>query len=423
VHPNTVSLAELQSAGLGPADALLQFVLGEEASFLWVITRERVRAVRLAPRGVLSAECERLAEALDPAGALGTSFIAPARRLYELLLAPVASELAAKSRLILVPDDFLAFVPFEALLVRDSQGADANALPFLVREKCVVYEPSASFWCRPRAKQAGVAPGAALLVGDPLYSQAELSEGALAMRAAAALRPERLQRLEGTRHEVLAIAAGLLASDEAALGSALRSMPRSGELRGERFTLLLGDQATRTRVLGALDGKDLLHFAVHGYVDGEYPWFSGLALAGEEGAPCSFLSLTEIATLSLDARLVFLSACETARGAVVRSEGIKNTARAFLLAGAEEVVATQWTVSDEAAAYLAESFYRSLARHSSVAEALRQAKLAMLAAASGSQAAFERGITRTRPTENSRPFAHPSLWAPFVAWGGGGSDG
>ena len=75
-----------------------------------------------------------------------------------------------------------------------------------------------------------------------------------------------------------------------------------------------------------------------------------------------FLSTIEIASLTPNAQAVFLSACETAKGKLVKLVGIRDTARAFLLAGAQSVVATQWSVRDDAAAVLASTFYDRLYR-------------------------------------------------------------
>jgi CHAT domain-containing protein len=237
------------------------------------------------------------------------------------------------------------------------------------------------------------------------------------MRPLAALDPRRVQRLSKTRDEVLGIAGDFLAPDESALRERLRAFPRNGELQGRRFDLLLGAEATKSRVLARSGGHRILHLAVHGYVDPEYPWFSGLALGGEGGEPCSFLSVVEIASMELDAELVFLSACETALGSILRAEGIKNTARAFLLAGAREVVATQWTVGDEASARLAQSFYRGYAAGEPAAEALRRAKLELIDARVVTANTVERGIGAVAPDRTPNELAHPAFWAPYVLWG------
>ena len=82
----------------------------------------------------------------------------------------------------------------------------------------------------------------------------------------------------------------------------------------------------------------------------------------------------EIAKFGLGARLVVLSACETAVGPTIGQEGVLNVARAFLAAGASSVMMTLWPVSDATSAALMRQFYEHLARGDDVSEALRASK-------------------------------------------------
>ncbi|MCI0353950.1 MAG: CHAT domain-containing protein, partial [Acidobacteria bacterium] len=87
------------------------------------------------------------------------------------------------------------------------------------------------------------------------------------------------------------------------------------------------------------------------------------------------LQAHEIRTLSLSRALVVLSACETAGGRVVAGEGPLSLSRAFLQAGAGQVVATLWPVGEDAADFMAD-FYAEIARGRQPAEALHAAKQA-----------------------------------------------
>jgi CHAT domain-containing protein len=82
----------------------------------------------------------------------------------------------------------------------------------------------------------------------------------------------------------------------------------------------------------------------------------------------------DLAALDLDADLVVLSACRSARGKVVAGEGIQGLTTSLLQAGARAVVATSWQVGDRAAVPLVDAFYRHLAAGLPAAEALRTAK-------------------------------------------------
>jgi CHAT domain-containing protein len=87
-------------------------------------------------------------------------------------------------------------------------------------------------------------------------------------------------------------------------------------------------------------------------------------------------------------------------------------------AGARSVVATQWTVSDEASELLARRFYERLNAGDPTDEALRRAKLASMV---GERVATlpVRGSAAFRPERDPAGApAHPAFWAPFVLWGG-----
>ena len=60
------------------------------------------------------------------------------------------------------------------------------------------------------------------------------------------------------------------------------------------------------------------------------------------------------------AKLVTLSACETALGDIRGSEGVYGLQRAFKMAGVENLVMSLWKVPDAEAAEFMEIFYKSL---------------------------------------------------------------
>lgn len=126
----------------------------------------------------------------------------------------------------------------------------------------------------------------------------------------------------------------------------------------------------------------ILHFATHGVLDSQHPELSGLVLSlvDKEGKPQDgFLRLNEIYDLKLRAELVVLSACRTALGKEVKSEGLIGLTRGFMYAGAQRVVASLWAVDDEITARLMKDFYREmLINRKRPAEALRAAQVGAL---------------------------------------------
>jgi CHAT domain-containing protein len=145
----------------------------------------------------------------------------------------------------------------------------------------------------------------------------------------------------------------------------------------------------------------VLHIATHGYADPDFPDFSGLLLAAPEDSetPYSVLTAGEVYGWPLKARLVTLSACQTALGRDVEGEGILGLSRAFIYAGAQDVVCSLWPVSDESTRVLMAAFYEALSKGDTVEAALQAGQNAL-------------------PKTGDQ--AHPFYWAGFIAVRGPG---
>jgi CHAT domain-containing protein len=143
---------------------------------------------------------------------------------------------------------------------------------------------------------------------------------------------------------------------------------------------LVGDAATETALKNDdLSRYEVLHLAAHGFADQKFPERAAIVLLSDVGAgEDGLLQPREIARLGLRARLVVLSACETAVGPTIGQEGVLNVARAFLVGGASSVMMTLWPVSDAISAALMRQFYDHLVRGDDVSESLRASKRAVL---------------------------------------------
>ena len=190
---------------------------------------------------------------------------------------------------------------------------------------------------------------------------------------------------------------------------------RSGSLEGRLFDLHLGNAASPECFSEDLRGYSVLHFAAHGVVDREDPRNTSLVLTtGQEQS--GSVTLADVLELDLDANLVVLSACDTARGEVRQGEGVQSMAWAFLYAGARSVVASLWQVDDDRAAQTMQAFYqRLLVPGQPVPQALREAKLEVRRSPTtrGAGSVGAEGSQRGLPPEAG----HPYYWAPFVQIG------
>ncbi len=146
---------------------------------------------------------------------------------------------------------------------------------------------------------------------------------------------------------------------------------------GHRGRALFAEQATRQGLLdleasGALERFDLLHLATHAVIDRQAPHQSGVLLHDDT------LTALDVLDLTLDARLVTLSACETAMGKGGQGDELVGLARAFFFAGAERVLAALWAVDDNSMLDLTGRFYGHWIEGQSVAKALQNAQLDLI---------------------------------------------
>jgi len=173
----------------------------------------------------------------------------------------------------------------------------------------------------------------------------------------------------------------------------------------DRTRIYVGAEAREDRAKKAAGACRILQFATHGVLDNTNPMYSRLVMSQSavDEQEDGMLEAWEIMKLDLNAEMVVLSACETARGRVAGGEGMIGLAWALFVAGCPTTVVSQWPVEVNSMSELMVEFHKRLkpgiegrGRIVSKAEALRQAALNMM--------------------RNPR-YRHPFYWAPFVVIG------
>jgi tetratricopeptide (TPR) repeat protein len=375
-RPCTIEQAR---ACLGDDEVALLYVLGSEASYLVVVTKEDdpqtagIAVHRLAPADAIAELVAALTrpailEDADSARELGA-------RGYRMLLGPVADVIRGKA-LVVVPGGALGLLPFELLV--ESAGRQTDDDRFLVEGHRIRYAPSLTalhlvlLWDRTRTR-----PEQPLwAIGDPVYQPTD-------ERLPAA----RVELAQETQYAVAKYRGGVASM-------AFERLPSSGveveQLRrlwnAPPEAIRLGPAANEAAVkaasaAGALAQYRYVHFATHGILglaDGTAPSLV-LSLAGDQQGEDGFLTLGEVTGLKLNADLVVLSACQTGQGRLYHAEGVSGLARAFLYAGSRGVLCSLWRVDDAATAELMVDVYAGLKEQKPAAEALRAVQLRMIA--------------------------------------------
>ena len=371
-----LSLGQIRSEVLDDSTALVEYFVGEDQSFVWVVSRSGLHSAVLPGRRRIERAVSALhrrwsdPDSVDDGGER-------ARALSRMVLGPVADALGPARTLVVVADGPLQQIPFAALPV------PGRSQP-LIERHTVVSSPSASVLVALGKARLGPNAGPELaILADPLLGthapRTPVGSSAL-LRSMEDTGLQTLEPLRWTRREADAIAA---------------------RLPVEQVVRALGPDASRKVAMGPEVGRArIVHFATHALLDVRRPELSGIVLADQDagGRPRpGFLSLADISSMRLSAELVVLSACRTALGTEVRGEGLVGLTRGFMDAGARRVVASLWAVPDAPTAALMSRFYELLLNHGlSPAEALRGAQLAL---------------------RRERRFSAPQAWAGFVLQG------
>ncbi|HEV7745468.1 MAG TPA: CHAT domain-containing protein [Pyrinomonadaceae bacterium] len=386
---------------LDDESCLLQYSVGDERSYLWFVTRNNIRPYTLPGRAEINKAVLAFIELIrvhEPPSQsddiqkhilkLREALVAYPKRAFDLsniVLKPVTAKMGFR-RIIIVADGPLQYVPFGALPVPSEANAKAASsgqlLVPLIADHEVVYEPSASVLSLIRSDPRRTAPGTVAVIADPVFSKRDdrVQSGAELGNPTNVVAHEDTQYLKVFRD----------AGDIGSFGGSLRLVRLTNSRKeAEAIVAVAGPgsslsaldfDASRTKALSEeLKQFKIVHLATHGILDSANPELSGLvfSLVDKEGKPArGFLRLGDIYNLNLPADLVVLSACQTAIGREVKSEGLTGLTRGFMYAGAARVVASLWKVDDAATAELMKRFYTyMLDKKLPASEALRRAQL------------------------------------------------
>jgi CHAT domain-containing protein len=420
-QPQPLSSKEIQQQLLDEETALLEYALGDDRSYLWLITQQKIVSYELPPRSVIEKTARQVYKLLVIRQSLEANnpeefeervmrikeaeeqYWVEAKALSQMIFSPVASNIK-QTRLLIVSDGALQYLPFGALPLGEPvrnkglNGKQRDPVGSLVEKYEIIKLPSASTLAELRKETAGRQPGpkTVAVIANPVFSPDD-SRFALARRqtgkTSQALTGELLRAWESGSGEKEIPA---LPFSEREGSEIIKLAPPDSSL------LAMGFDATRSLLESQrLSKYRFIHFATHGLMNSNHPELSGLILSlytPDRKKIDGFLRMHEIYKLELPADMVVLSACQTGIGKEIKGEGLIGLTRGFMYAGASRVVASLWKVDDAATAALMAHFYRCLLQEKlSPSAALRQAQL--------------------RTMKQNRRWRSPYYWAAFVLQG------
>jgi CHAT domain-containing protein len=348
---------------------ILFYALGQEHSYLWAVTAHQIRMFPLAAnQSEIDAAVESYRKKLvGPPDVLEASNDGGV--LYQMLVEPahdfLQKELANNSNVFIIPDGGLNSLNFETLLPRPKH--------YWIDDVTIVN--AASLRLLPAAGGRRSLAGKLLLMGDPVVPKGLENEYPELPNAAA--------QMENVKKYFPAERREVLAHEQASPGAYIGSHP-------EQFAYI--------------------HFVAHGTASRTNPLDSAIILSSDpdSGAAASqdasfkiyareITQNNNITNHRLRAELVTISACYSTGNKTYSGEGLVGLSWAFLDAGAHNVVAALWDVSDASTSQFMDEFYGELKKGKPPGAALRTAKLSLL---------------------HNSAFRSPFYWAPFQLYTG-----
>ncbi|HSE98304.1 MAG TPA: CHAT domain-containing protein [Blastocatellia bacterium] len=379
-YPSPLTVEQARAL-LDPSQAIIAYSITRERVFAFLLSPSAFHAERLPVSSKeLKARVQSYVDLVSQTDRPG--WVDVSRRLYRDLIAPLRMHLPPEvSRLVIVPDDVLHYLPFETLVdgeqnkdddipdaVNQARSPDdsASSSRFLLDDFTISYAPSATVLNELKIFQRGMigkSRADLLMLADPA-----IATGLLASDTPQTAADHTRSLYEDEGLEVLPIPFSAHEAEEIE------------RYIGPGSEIYTGLNASEHRVKNSrLDNFRVLHFSTHGFISERNPDRSALILSSSEGdGEDGFLQAREIYQLRLASDLVVLSACQTARGQVLAGEGAQGLAQAFFYAGAQSVVASLWNVDDQTTSEFMERFYFHLANNMTKAEALRAAKLELM---------------------------------------------
>lgn len=342
---NPPSMAKVQQSLLEPNQTLVEYVVGDSLIHIFLIQSGHTRLLSISKDFPLEETVENMTQS-GIYGYLGRAeshsnaykmacdirYYQSARLLYEKLWKPVKQYLGES--VIIVPDGVLGYIPFEALIPKDSKRPGAfNTYSYLLEGHVISYSYSSSLLQEMQALSAASLSEAPALIMAP-FTASNVEKGDF--RSTGANRTQALERLPNSENEARKI------------GSLLQSP----------FTL--GSFASIDYFLTHAEEASIIHLSTHALADDQNGDFAFLAFASPD-TNYSYTPLysRRLYSLELHADLVYLSACETGTGQLKKGEGIISLSRAFAYAGAKSIITTLWKAEDKISSEIGQAFYQN----------------------------------------------------------------
>ncbi len=369
-----LSISEIQHK-LAHNEIILEYILNEKDSltelYTFVISKNKFNLIKQDVGGDFLKSIESVFHFMSDREYILTTnreskkFCVSSNLLYKKLILPFVDEIQNK-KITIVPDGKLSYIAFDGLLQNlpdTSKTIQFNKLDYLIKNFTINYSNSSNLLFKNSSSAKKIFNKAVAFAPEYKSDTFEIANQKIV-----------LIPLPGAQKEVENISKTI------------------------NTKVFISAEATEINFRNNTENYDILHLAMHAYINDSLPGFSRLAfsldtlnITNSDG----WLNTADIYNLEINAKLTVLSACNTGSGQLKKGEGIMSLARGFFYAGCPAIIMSLWEVEDQSGTQIMESFYKNLKKGKTKDESLRQAKLEYL------------------ENSNSRR-AHPHYWLGYI---------
>ena len=350
------SISEMQST-MEVGKSILQYAIAHDKICLIVIEKRRVNFLQWDKPDLFNETYANYKELLKSKEAVLSKkdfnrFVKFSYQLYNWLIVPAN---VTNKNVLIVTDSAYPSIPFGSLIKsceKEYAKVDYSSLDYLIRDWTIGYTPSLKNYLYRNQTEIKLGKESKIIA----FAYSDNRDGD---KENSIFRSANLSELSGAAREVKSIS--LL-------------------FENNKGKFYYGKDSNRGKFFKEMEREyDVLHLALHSEVDIDNPLNNRLyfrnAVSSKLAKP---VYSYEISSLDLKIPLVVLSSCSTGEGVVYKSEGTHSLTRAFIEAGAEEVVSTLWDVQDATTSKIIERFYSGMKNGKRVAVAIKEAKVEYL---------------------------------------------
>jgi len=330
-NSEVISVNELQKT-VNTKEAVLNFLVADHSIYLVLIDKTNSFFHKLQYNEKIKSSIEVFYKSASKLNFKDRTISEHSRLVYKAVLEQAIKKTDATS-LIIIPDDMLYYIPYDALLTNEETNS------FLIKTHAISFANSATLLKQQQQKSSKNKNSLVAFAPDFNNQNIETIQGQIEISS---LVYSKLEAENITKY-----------------------------FKG---TLFDKDNATISNFKKEIGKHNLIHFATHASANDEFPDYSYLIFSNDSIAS-NVLYAKDIYNYTTTADIITLSACETGIGKLQKGEGILSLARAFNYAGASSIVNTLWKINDQSSTEIISNFYKNLDRGLNKKEALREAKL------------------------------------------------